>query len=98
MKNDGTYFLACQTQNKAIKKHHPPQVYPFEWEGIALFVHKVIDGTDCEKPLYSTMFWQVSEKSTGMSLSIKNAETILDAKKQSIAGLEKIGINMVSSL
>jgi hypothetical protein len=95
MKNDNTYFLAYQASAGIIKKYYPPQVYPFEWQGIEFFVHRVLDGTDGDKPLYSTQFWQVSEKQTGMSLGITNATTIEDTKGQAVEKLGKVGIDKV---
>jgi len=95
MKNDNTYFIAYQYSAGIIKKYYPPQAYPFGWKGIEFFVHRVIDGVEKEKPLYSTRFWQVSEKTTGTSLVIKNATTIEDAKGQAVEKLGKVGIDKV---
>lgn len=95
MKNDGTYFLAYQLSAGIIKKHYPPQVYPFKWQGIEFFVHKVLDGTKDNKPPYSTMFWQVSEKTTGLSLSIEGATTLTGAELLAKDKLKEIGVARV---
>lgn len=93
MKNDGTYFIVYQSIK--IEKYYPPVVYPFDWQGIELFAHRVMDGAKKGKALYSVNYWQVSEKSTGRSLSIKNAMTMMDAKVQAMELLEKVGIDKV---
>lgn len=98
MKNDNTYFLVYQASAGIIKKYYPPQVYPFEWQGIEFFVHKVINDAKDETPIFSTMFYQVSEKETGKSLKIENTMTIVDAEKQAIGKLEKVGLGRVKEI
>lgn len=98
MRNDGTYFLTYQTQSKGLKKYYPPQVYPFMWQGIEFFVHKVLDGTKDGKPLYSTIFWQASHKDTGTSLELGNIMTITNAKEQAIYRLNIVGIDKVKEV
>jgi hypothetical protein len=102
MKNDGTYFIVWQ--GSKVEKYYPQNIEPFKWQGIEFFVHRVIDGVDIDsntavkKPLWSTQFYQVSEKSTGRSISLKNITTIVDAKAQAIQGLDKIGIDKVKEV
>jgi hypothetical protein len=98
MKNDGTYFIAYQYSAGIIKKYYPPQIHPFEWQGIEFFVHRVLDGTKDNKPLYSTMFWQVSEKTTGKSLSIEGATTLTGAELLAKDKLKEIGVAKVKEV
>jgi hypothetical protein len=91
MRNDGTYFIVWQSLGRV--KYYPPEVYPFDWQGIELFVHRVMDGIEKGEIMLSANYWQVSEKSTGRSLSIRNAMTIQDAKVQAMELLDKIGVD-----
>lgn len=91
MKNNGSYFIVWQGITK--EKYYPPEVHPFDWKGIELFVHKVMDGVEKGKALWSTKFYQVSEKTTGASAMLLNISTIVDAKTQAIERFNKIGVD-----
>lgn len=98
MKNDNTYFITFQFSVGVIKKDYPPQVYPFEWQGIEFFAHRIMNGVEEEKLLYSTQFWQVSEKETGMSLSIEGATTLIGAELLAKDRLKEIGVAKVKEV
>jgi len=94
MKNDGTYFLNYGFNVKFC----PPTVYPFEWEGIPFFTHRVAGKVINNEVEYSKLFWQVTHKDTGMGLEIENTMKIADAKNQAIGKLDKLGIDKVKEV
>ena len=89
------HYILCRLRSSELKKFRPAVIHPFGWEGLDFFVHRpittVLDGI----PVYSAVFWVVTSVDTGMSLPVKNATTIEEAKRQAVDVLNGLGIDKV---
>lgn len=95
MKNDGTYFLVILDPNGKITTTKPDLVYPFTWQGIELFVHRVYHCAELSI-LLGDKFWDVTVKDCGLCLKLKNITTIDEAKRVSIEILESKGLEVIN--
>lgn len=95
MKNDKTYFLQFRFASGKAEKYYPLQVYPFEWEGVEFFVHRITKGFEGNM-IESKDFWGASHKETGSFLPVETT-TMASAKKIALEKLENAGLDKIKA-